>query len=138
MASWKNKIFHGFQVKIHIVNLIFQKNDIIVINVLNLKSFFTTFQYFSIFWRFQNWIFPPDKISIYVSYNGIDFIQKSNETIAVLERITDASLETLHIEVNDQVKAIKISVDNVQKLPEWHDGAGSGAWLFMDEIIFNK
>ena len=84
------------------------------------------------------WIFPPDKISIYVSYNGIDFIQKSDETIAVLEGIMDASLETLHIEVKEEVKAIKISFDNVQKLPAWHDGAGSSAWLFMDEIIFNK
>ena len=32
------------------------------------------------------------------------------------------------------VKYIKVKVDNVGKLPEWHDYAGEDAWIMIDEI----
>lgn len=84
------------------------------------------------------WIFPPAKITIDVSHDGIHFKKKSEEVVPVLQKAMDASLATYHIELNEDVFAIRILFDNVQKIPEWHDGAGNEAWLFMDEIIFNK
>lgn len=84
------------------------------------------------------WIFPPEEISIYVSQDGIDFRKISDEVVPVVQGFKDASLATHRIEVNEAVLAIQLSFQNVQNLPEWHDGAGNGAWMFMDEIIFNK
>jgi hexosaminidase len=30
---------------------------------------------------------------------------------------------------------LKVKVKNVGKVPEWHEAAGSDAWIFIDEII---
>ena len=84
------------------------------------------------------WIFPPAKISIDVSYDGIDFQKKSDETLPVTEKAIGPSMSTYHIDLNEKVLAVRLRFENVQNIPEWHDGAGNGAWLFMDEIIFNK
>ena len=84
------------------------------------------------------WIFPPEEISIYVSQDGIDFKKMSDEVVPVVQGFIDASLATYRIELNEEVLAMRFNFQNVQKLPEWHDGAGNGAWMFMDEIIFNK
>ncbi len=32
--------------------------------------------------------------------------------------------------------ALKVIVENVQKLPDWHPAAGEDSWLFVDEILF--
>ena len=32
------------------------------------------------------------------------------------------------------VKYIKVKIDNIGKLPEWHDYAGENAWIMIDEI----
>lgn len=84
------------------------------------------------------WIFPPARISIDVSHDGMYFEKKIEEVVPALQKAMDASLATYHLDINEDVLAIRIHFDNVQKIPDWHDGAGNEAWLFMDEIIFNK
>ena len=33
------------------------------------------------------------------------------------------------------IRYIKVKAKNIMKVPDWHEAAGSDAWLFMDEII---
>lgn len=81
----------------------------------------------------KSWIFPPEKITIYL--NTVDTIEvhipKSEET-------TLRKLEDVKIDINKEVKTLTISVSNLTQLPEWHPGKGNKAWLFMDEWIFNE
>ncbi|MBT4970615.1 MAG: hypothetical protein HOM80_16540, partial [Bacteroidetes bacterium] len=37
----------------------------------------------------------------------------------------------------DKIEAryIRLKATNIKKLPDWHEAAGSDAWLFVDEII---
>lgn len=85
-----------------------------------------------------SWIFPPYKITIYISYNGLDFIEKSSNELPVPIPVSDAVEETFSIPFNKSVKGLKLEFENVSQIPDWHEGVGNKAWLFMDEIIFNK
>ncbi len=41
------------------------------------------------------------------------------------------------INLDEAIKAthIKLITKPLQKCPKWHHGAGSNAWMFMDEIV---
>jgi len=85
----------------------------------------------------QSWIFPPSEIQIYLndSKNGSDKITVQVDT---LDGMVPKSVKNLSIEINKSVESLRIEVVNLQHIPQWHDGAGNKAWLFMDEWIFNK
>ena len=34
------------------------------------------------------------------------------------------------------VRHVRLKVTGIKECPEWHDGAGNKAWIFMDEITF--
>ncbi len=84
------------------------------------------------------WILPPKKITVYTSSNGIDFVEISRHELAVPDQVTDALIETYSIPFDKEVNGLKLEVENISDIPDWHEGKGNKAWLFMDEIIFNK
>lgn len=81
-----------------------------------------------------SWIFPPQDVTVSISQNGIDF---SSKTLKVdpLKSMSGPSLNTIDINIEADVKAIKVEVNNIKSIPEWHEGKGNKAWLFMDEWI---
>jgi len=83
------------------------------------------------------WIFPPEQIQIFVSYDGLGFVAKEKLNLIPLSHMTDQRTEAIQIPINEDVKAIKVEVKNVKEIPSWHEGSGNVAWLFMDEWIFN-
>ncbi|MBL4709403.1 MAG: hypothetical protein JKY48_13280 [Flavobacteriales bacterium] len=32
------------------------------------------------------------------------------------------------------LKSLRIKIKNIGKVPDWHEAAGSDAWIFIDEI----
>jgi len=81
-----------------------------------------------------SWIFPPSEIEIIVNNNA------TNKLIFKLEPIggmMDKTMTSFSVPINTEVSTISISVKNLQQIPDWHDGKGNKAWLFMDEWIFN-
>lgn len=81
-----------------------------------------------------SWIFPPSEIEVILNNNT------TNKLTFQLEPITglvDRTITSFNIPINKEVRTLSISVKNVQQIPDWHDGKGSKAWLFMDEWIFN-
>ena len=34
-----------------------------------------------------------------------------------------------------KARYVKIEVENIGVVPDWHEAAGSPAWMFVDEII---
>ncbi|MGB0881048.1 MAG: chitobiase/beta-hexosaminidase C-terminal domain-containing protein [Polaribacter sp.] len=83
------------------------------------------------------WIFPPEQINVFVSYDGKSFVEKEKLKLPPLQQAINQKMETISISINKKVKAIKIEVKNVEEIPSWHQGVGNPAWVFMDEWIFN-
>jgi predicted alpha-1,2-mannosidase len=83
----------------------------------------------------KSWILFPTKVSYYVSEDNTNFVLHSivNNTIVPNDEIVQ--LQT--IKSNNKkvvVRYIKIKAYSFGKLPEWHEGKGGDAWIFVDEV----
>ena len=79
-----------------------------------------------------SWIFPPSEIEI--------ILNNKNKLTFQLEPLTgmvDKAMMSFNIPMDKAVSTLEITVKNLDQIPDWHDGKGSKAWLFMDEWIFN-
>lgn len=83
-----------------------------------------------------SWIYLPAQVEIYFSDNGEEYI--------LLDEINnDIPPNTSSVVIKDFsstfekrfVRFIKVRAKNIGRCPEWHQGAGGKAWLFIDEII---
>ena len=83
-----------------------------------------------------SWIFPPKNITVETSRDGIHFNSKTIE-IQQLDSISKTEVKSITIPVNENVEYVRIEVRNIDSIPQWHEGKGSKAWLFMDEWVFN-
>ncbi len=82
-----------------------------------------------------SWIFLPSRVTCSVSLDG--------KTWKTLPDVTYPVAQTAEVVVRDctfrtgEIKAryVKVVARNVGTCPPWHEGAGSNAWLFVDEIF---
>ncbi|QTE22213.1 chitobiase/beta-hexosaminidase C-terminal domain-containing protein [Polaribacter cellanae] len=81
-----------------------------------------------------SWIFPPERIKVETSKDGIHFKNKTIE-IQPLEKVSSISIEYADIEINEDIKFLRVEVRNTASIPDWHEGKGTKGWLFMDEWI---
>jgi len=84
------------------------------------------------------WIFLPENIEISVSENGKDFsvigtFDNSEEVTKNGKYVKEFSTEARNV----SARYIKVKAKNIGLCPDWHQGAGGKAWLFIDEIIVN-
>ena len=83
----------------------------------------------------RSWILMPTKVEYYASDNNKDF-----KLIATVENSIEPQDYGIHIEdftlTPDDISAryIKIKAYNYGPLPEWHQGHGGDAFIFIDEI----
>lgn len=91
------------------------------------------------FMQFQGaWIFLPYSLEVQSSNDGVNFKQSAfynNATNPEL-RNDDDKREIFRIFFSRPLtdKYVKIIIKPVQQLPKWHGGAGSKAWMFLDEV----
>ncbi len=90
------------------------------------------------FYQYNNsWIFFPTKVEFSISRDGTHYENvptMANESIPPTER--GKHIETFRAGFErDHIRYIKIKASNIGKVPDWHEAAGSDAWIFMDEII---
>lgn len=84
------------------------------------------------------WILMPTQVEFYVSKDNVTF-EKVAEIKTTLDPKQDkVQTEKLKVEVSTQAKYVKVIARNFGKLPEWHQGSGSDAFIFIDEIEINK
>lgn len=83
----------------------------------------------------KSWIFVPEHINISISEDGKNYtsVKTFNNDATVnskSQRVVryDAKLEATSI------RFVKIEAKSIGECPSWHSGAGSKAWLFVDEI----
>jgi hypothetical protein len=85
----------------------------------------------------RSWILMPKKVDFLVSEDGKTFKlleSKQNKLEAQEMAVTILPLEWLG---KSKARYIKVIAYNFGKLPEWHAGAGSDAFIFIDEIMIN-
>ena len=86
----------------------------------------------------RSWILFPTEFEIYTSVDGLVYnhaITFKNKKDPKDEEVT---LQELGGEINvfnKQIKFVKIVAKNFGKLPEWHQGKGEDAFIFIDEIL---
>ncbi|WP_316753098.1 c-type cytochrome domain-containing protein [Pedobacter gandavensis] len=85
-----------------------------------------------------SYVFPPESVEI---WGGSD-----KNKLRLLSTVKPApslkNEERALIKVEGKFKAqnvsyLKIVVRNLKKLPDWHEGKGQPAWVFIDEILLN-
>lgn len=78
-----------------------------------------------------SWIYFPKKIEVFLSNDGKNFESVSELS---LPEIQDVKGEVV-LEVNSRkAQFVKVIATNFGKIPDGNPGAGSEAWLFIDEI----
>jgi len=90
------------------------------------------------FYQYNNsWIFFPSKVEFFISQDGKHFENiptMANENIGPEKR--GKHIETFRTGFErSHIRYIKVKATNIGKVPDWHEAAGSDAWIFMDEII---
>ena len=86
----------------------------------------------------RSWIFMPSSISVYGSEDGefFSFLGKADNNVSM--RATGSVKKDFNISFDPQIfRYIRVNADNIGVCPDWHNGKGQGAFLFVDEIIVN-
>jgi len=83
----------------------------------------------------KSWIFFPPSVEFSFSSDGSTYLSPASVANTVSEK--DEMIRLKEFAVAPQsVKAryVRVRAKNIGVCPEWHKGAGSKAWLFVDEI----
>ena len=82
-----------------------------------------------------DWIFNPVSISISVSKNDMDYQTVAQETYPVDGPDAPNGIRDYRINIPEtDSKYIRVKVQPVEALPEWHGGKGRRGYIFIDEI----
>ncbi|MEQ9404575.1 MAG: family 20 glycosylhydrolase [Cyclobacteriaceae bacterium] len=90
------------------------------------------------FYQYNNaWIFLPEALEISYSDDGQNWkiLGANKPDLTPVER--GKFIKKMGVKLNEAVKAryLKVFGRSMIRVPEWHEAAGSPAWLFVDEII---
>jgi predicted alpha-1,2-mannosidase len=83
----------------------------------------------------RSWILMPTKVEFYVSMDNIHFTLVKSIENKLDPKETETKIIDFKGTINPtQAKYIKVKAFNFRKLPEWHQGFGGDAYIFVDEI----
>ena len=86
----------------------------------------------------RSWIFMPSGVSVYGSDDGENFTLLGQTENKVSQKAVGSVRKDFVINFNKaDYRYIKVEVDNIGTCPDWHNGKGQAAFLFVDEIIVN-
>ncbi|MEM9053227.1 MAG: family 20 glycosylhydrolase, partial [Bacteroidota bacterium] len=89
------------------------------------------------FYQYNNsWIFVPKSIEVEVSADGTDWIKLGSKNSITPPEQRGESIETITVSADEVFvgKYIRLKAINLGEVPDWHEAAGSDAWIFIDEI----
>jgi predicted alpha-1,2-mannosidase len=87
----------------------------------------------------RSWILMPKKVEYYVSEDNVNFTFFGSVANALDPKIEENTILNFTSKETKAKKAryVKVIAKNFGKLPEWHQGAGGDAFIFIDEIIID-
>lgn len=84
----------------------------------------------------RSWILFPTEVDYYISDNGLDFNFYGHCANTILADDYEVQVKPF-LSINSTLPSaqyIKIKAKNYGKLPDWHQGKGEDAFIFIDEI----
>jgi predicted alpha-1,2-mannosidase len=84
----------------------------------------------------RSWILMPTKVEYYISDDNVNFIYFGSVNNTLDPKIEENSILNFTANQTKSKKAryVKVVAKNFGKLPEWHQGFGGDAFIFVDEI----
>lgn len=85
----------------------------------------------------RSWILMPTKVEYFTSSDNVNFTFVGSVANDLNPNVTDNTIKNFEFELKNSIKAryIKVKATNFGKLPEWHQGFGGDAYIFVDEIV---
>ena len=84
----------------------------------------------------RSWILMPTKVNYYISEDNVNFIYFGSVNNTLDPKLEENTI--LNFTSNEtkgkKARYVKVIAKNFGKLPEWHQGAGGDAFIFVDEI----
>jgi predicted alpha-1,2-mannosidase len=84
----------------------------------------------------RSWILMPTKVDYYVSDDNVNFTYFGSVNNTLDPKVEENTI--LNFTSNEtkgkKARYVKVIAKNFGKLPEWHQGAGGDAFIFVDEI----
>lgn len=86
-----------------------------------------------------SWIIMPKKVDYFVSNDNVNFTLAGSVTNYISPKYEVNKIQNFEFKSPQELKAkyIKVKAYNFGKLPDWHQGAGGDAFIFIDEITIN-
>lgn len=81
-----------------------------------------------------SWIFLPQQVEVSGSVDGKTFVQLARRTLPAAANSDANAVETVALPATGQYRYLRVKASGQGICPPWHAGAGSKAWLFVDEI----
>jgi predicted alpha-1,2-mannosidase len=84
----------------------------------------------------RSWILMPTKVEFYISNNGKNFtlVSTLNNTLAANDyNVQIKEFKTVLYPKN--TRYVKVKAYNYGTLPQWHQGYGGEAFIFVDEVV---
>ena len=99
--------------------------------VKSVKSFSSNFLQDS-----RSWILMPTQVDYYTSNDNVNFNFTGSVKNDIDPKETETKIKNFSFQSNNEIKAryVKVIAKNFGKLPEWHQGYGDDAFIFIDEI----
>ena len=85
----------------------------------------------------RSWILMPTKVEYYISDDNVNFTYFGSINNTLDPKIEENTILnfTANETNNKKARYVKVIAKNFGKLPEWHQGFGGDAFIFIDEII---
>lgn len=84
----------------------------------------------------RSWILMPKKVEFWVSKDGVDFVPAGSiQPDDDPKRETGFTKEFTVKAPKGNYRYVKVKAQNFGTLPQWHQGAGGDAFIFVDEIL---
>lgn len=84
----------------------------------------------------RSWILMPTKVDYYISEDNVNFTYFGSVNNTLDPKLEENTI--LNFTSNEtkgkKARYVKVVAKNFGKLPEWHQGAGGDAFIFVDEI----
>ncbi len=84
----------------------------------------------------RSWILMPTKVEYYTSSDNVNFTLVGTVSNVLDPKESENKVTNFSYKSDKELKAkyIKVKAYNFGKLPDWHQGAGGDAYIFVDEI----
>jgi len=108
------------------------------VGIIDLKNEQSISEVSANFYQYTNaWIFFPLEVVIEYSQDGIQWESFGTQSPSTKPNERGKFIETLGFKSDQPIQAryIKFTATNILHVPDWHEAAGSKAWIFIDEII---